>query len=285
MKPWSRRHSALAGLALLVATNAVVLAGVAWNRSGEPDSVVRLSQRELYVPYAWGMRSENSGISLRLRWQVAGGSNAGYARAADWLDKAKLGELGFDVSAPADARRFTRQLPKEVLLVLELDGDAYRKALARARARLEEAQARLAAKPADRSAKTAASSTARRFAWTRDSASRLYVIDAGLDKAALRARYPDRAHYIIVRGRVRIGATALRGGSRFTGYVAGLSVPEINVPARARRVFEAARSRAANISFPRGAGEQGPRYEVEVAFGRLLEPWLLEARRVAKAGR
>lgn len=32
MKNWSRRHTLISGIALILVTNAVALAGVAWNR-------------------------------------------------------------------------------------------------------------------------------------------------------------------------------------------------------------------------------------------------------------
>src|SRR5690606_12121573 len=41
------------GAAIILAANAVALGGVAWNRSGEPESRVALSQRELARPPEW----------------------------------------------------------------------------------------------------------------------------------------------------------------------------------------------------------------------------------------
>ena len=49
------------GAALILAVNAVILAGVGWNRSAE-DSRLRLTERELRVPYQWGLERE------RARW-------------------------------------------------------------------------------------------------------------------------------------------------------------------------------------------------------------------------
>ncbi|MEK7787846.1 MAG: DUF4824 family protein, partial [Chloroflexota bacterium] len=37
----------VAGIALILTTNVVVLAGVAYNHSGDAESVLKLSQREL----------------------------------------------------------------------------------------------------------------------------------------------------------------------------------------------------------------------------------------------
>ena len=56
----------LAAAGLIVISNALSLAGVAWNRSGTPDSQLRLSEREL--PFAWREfgPQENSNLALRL---------------------------------------------------------------------------------------------------------------------------------------------------------------------------------------------------------------------------
>jgi Domain of unknown function (DUF4824) len=273
VRPWTRRQTLLAGLALLAATNAVVLGGVAYNRSGEAESVLRLSQRELAVPYSWGLARDNSGISLRLKWRVAGSPEVGYNRAAPWLDRAKLRDLGFDLSLPARGDGYADRLSREVLLVLELDGEATRAALASAEERLAQAQSRFAANPAERSLKFAADNAARQLALERDGESRLFVIDAGREISALRARYPDRARYAIVRGQVRANSMPSRDGSGPVGYVSELSVPEVNVPARERRLFVATRAR-----FPARNAKRELRYEVTLAFGRRLEPWLVDAR-------
>lgn len=124
MKNWTRRHTLIAGIALILLTNAVALLGVAWNRSGDPDKVLTLTQRELQLPY-WTMNHENSGISLHIHWRVySGEKTAGYAYygggTADWLDQAKMASLGFDpapASAAHDYRWSNRQLGKEVLAV------------------------------------------------------------------------------------------------------------------------------------------------------------------------
>jgi len=56
----------------------VALTGVYLNRSGEPDSRLTLSQRELTLPWGWGMAKENSGMALRLNWRIIdAGAGAG----------------------------------------------------------------------------------------------------------------------------------------------------------------------------------------------------------------
>ena len=139
---WSRKHTLIAGLALMALTNAVALVGVAWNRSAE-EAKLRLSERELHAPYRWYGNRENSGLALNIAWRVLsepadatalyGWSYGVTGGAPSWLDEAKMRELGFDTSTAGDAQRgrvrYEKQLPREVLLVLELEGQTYRRLL------------------------------------------------------------------------------------------------------------------------------------------------------------
>ena len=62
MMNWTRRHSLIAGVGLILITNVVVLLGVAYNKSGTPESVLKLSQRELQVTYGGREGADNSGM-------------------------------------------------------------------------------------------------------------------------------------------------------------------------------------------------------------------------------
>jgi hypothetical protein len=288
--PLPMRTGLVAGLALIVLTNAVTLGLVAWNRSGEPDAVLTLSERELDRPWNSAVhRGENSGLALTLRWRVAPANSATpvpdaaevdawmYGADAHWLDEAKLAELG--VPPQRDARRYRgRSYP--VLLVLELDGAAYRQALARARQHL-------AAETALRDANPAATEFAERVKRAGDrlheqesEASRLFVIDAGLDAEALRARHPDRRRTAIVAGRIRPGWHDPRAKTPPHGYIERLDAATVNVP----QALRAAVPRDAG-SHRRAPESAASRFEAEIAFGRRLEPWLRQLRAVAPDSR
>jgi len=277
---WSRLHTLAAGLGLIALTNAVALIGAAYNRGGEPEALLRLTQRELRTPYEWRGNRENSGLALSLVWRVPQEQPAGrqfypaYAGGRPvWLDQAKMAELGFDTTLPArswDPRgrsRFERQLSREVLLVLELDGAAYRRSLELAAQHLASEEAALAATPGERTL-TARVKNAR-DALERETSrnSRLFVADAGVDAAALRARYPDKSRYAIVRGQVR---PELFERETYSGYIGGLSVESVNVPFALRDVFT-------GTTVP-GEFDQpnlAP-FEAVVAFGRRFEPWIAQ---------
>ena len=259
MIAWNRRYTLIAGVALILSVNAVVLAGVAYNRSGDPTSTLQLSERELrHGPLS---SKENSGVSLNLVWRVRHGNDA---PDADWLDQAKLAALGFDVASERAERKYKRWRSKEVLLVLELDGPAYRQALARAQQKADDEEKLLLANPGNKEferrakrAREAAENEARQ-------ASRLFVVDAGLDVEALRAQYPDPTRSLIVRGQIRPQRVTHDRQDRLSGHISALSVAQINVPLE----FQPALKQAAAI-------DKAASFSATVAFGKRLEPWLV----------
>jgi hypothetical protein len=272
LKNWTGRHTLISGIALILLTNAVALGGAAWNRSGDPESVLKLTQRELQQPYYWGINRENSGMSLRLNWRISAGDrslNYSYSGGApDWLDHAKMESLGFEVSPPQTTEniyRWTnRQLGKEVLLVLELDGPTYKRILERTRQNAAEQDAKLAANPDDKATKESAKRAQDELQREEQENSRLFAVDAGLSQAELRAKYPDRTHCAIVRAQVRPWSIGAQG--KIVGYVDHISVDNINVPHEMHAMFERS-----------VAGQPSARqpFEASVAFGQRLEPWLV----------
>ena len=284
---WSRAHTLILGAGLVVLTNAVALIGVAYNRSGDPDSVLALTQRELQTPYKWWRDRENSGIGLRLLWRVhrqeigdeidTGTWYGGVGGAPEWLTKGKLAELGFDVSQPEDSgrgrRRYEKQLPKEVLLVLELDGPAYSQARERAKGHADREDALRIANPDKKEFEQRSKEARDRVDTEQRLYSRLFAVDAGLDASALRSKYPDRAHYAIARGQVRPVVTGFGRSFKLSGYITGLSIDEINLPLEFRNVFE-------HVFLGVATGARNPaRFEATVAFGQRLEPWITAAAR------
>ena len=266
----SRKHTLVAGVALIAAVNILVLAGVAYNRSGEPECSLRLSERELRVPHVWRGSKENSGLALHLEWRVLPTESpasrlypwrySSYGIAPDWLNEAKMATLGFDISRQSnriDSRRgYDRQLPRDVLLVLELNGAAYQAALARA------AQYGGTGSDGEKVLKE-----------EQEASSRLFVVDAGLDRAMLRAGYPDRGRYAIVRGQVRAAWQNKNKTDVLAGYVTDVSVSHLNVPLELKDAFDG----AAETHVERE--KKIVRYDVDVAFGQRLEAWITGAAR------
>lgn len=282
---WSRSRALLTGAALILATNIVVLGGVAYNRSGEPESTLKLTQRELALPYAWGLTKENSGLALHIAWRVVEqesdrpgiymASYYGDGAAPYWLNEAKLIALGIDVSRlrrSANDKPRRELLPsKEVFLALELDGPEYQKLLEQVRRYTAAAQNRLRGNPGDKELEQRAKTATEALKQEERENSRLVVVDAGLERDTLRTTYPDRTRYAIARGRVQ-PQSGPKPMYTPRGRIVGLSVTDVNVPASLRSEVGDARPLRTHetVNTP-------PPYDVTVSYGRRLEPWIAAA--------
>lgn len=278
MKSWSLRRAFVVGVALVLVVNAVALAGAWYNRSGTPDATLRLSERELLLPWGWGPYAENSGMALQMRWRVAMTPPAPVPVGAPrrdtlaWLDAPAMQALGFTVPATTDAdarRRYARQLSRDVFLVLELDGPAYRAAVQRASEELLRVERLLAAAPADERLRQDVADARLQLQREQTRSSRLFIVDAGLSLAALRARYPDRGHYAILPGQVGPLVDDYDNAVRYRGYITGVKAGAVHVPLAFRPVFEGA--------LRAGSDEAPARFVADIHVGRRLEPWLVAA--------
>ncbi len=263
MSKWTSRHTLIAGVMLILATQVVVLLGVAYNRS---------SQRELYLPY--DNDADNSGLALRLRLRGLYAQEYGNSDSAgltDWLNKEKLAALGFDLSKLSDiqsgSHSYLKRISRPVFLVFEFNGPAYQQAL-------EKAQVRLSRAIALGASNNGLAEARRALAIESYSASRLFLIDAGLDAQALRKQYEDTTRYLIIPGRI----APLSNESRprlLTGRVSEVATETINVPAAFRTILEPIRQQIKGQRYEeRENGTFG--FNVTVAFGQRFEPWIVD---------
>ncbi|MEN8258522.1 MAG: DUF4824 family protein [Thermodesulfobacteriota bacterium] len=270
MKFPSSRHLFLTALALLLATNAFVLAGAAYNRGGEPQSLINLTERELSLPYR--LQEENSGLSLALEWRTLGrdkksDSYSGWGSPA-WFNEEKLRELGFSDKELAEEDFVRRPLPKKAFIVLELDGKAYQEARSRAQLYLEQEEAKTEADEQE-------------IKWARERLrkerlieSRLFAVDAGLDPERLRQKYPDTSHFLIGPGQVTASAVYNdRAKEKYHGSISGLSVENIHVPLGQRQIF----LKFLQDDTLEDNDSSGPRYQITLAYGKRFEPWIESA--------
>jgi hypothetical protein len=268
-----KRAGWLAALLLLVAVNALVLAGVAWNRSGEAQARLQLTERELPLQYRYAGAEENTGVALRVQLH-----EDSYAPA--WLDADKLRALGFSLpgreALSGDAgTRLKRPLSRKAWVVLEFDGPAWRDALAAKAQRLADVRLDLESGTATRKQ---VESLEKSLARMRQGGSRLVAVDAGRDPAALRARYPDSTRYVVTGARVRAWVGRSREAEddvdrlAVKGYLS-LLVNRIHVPLQHRTRLQSVvgddwRDKRAPDA------DQSPRYRVRLYYGRRHEPWV-----------
>ena len=219
----------VAGCALIVIVNAIILGTAVWNRGGDRLAELTLTERELVLPEF----RENETSALVLTLKCASEPPPAVKRAAwrrredlpavdyPWLDRTKLEALGFrlgiEPSVPSDEHAHVGVSERTAFVALELDGDSWTRWLAaredRLRKRLPQAEAEAL------------------LALDRTMRSRLVPIDAGRDEASLRRRFPDRARYLIVPGIVRaVAGGADAGGPSWRGQIADVLVSDIHVP-------------------------------------------------------
>ena len=280
----------ISGVLVILVANGFVLASVTYNRSSI-ESELKLTDRELTKTYT---DKEGSGMELNLNWRIPQENpwwlGKSYCRnitgfvgyipsgSPKWLDKAKLAQLGFDVSMPVsdtDAVSHYRNMrEKEVFIVLELDGTAYQTAIKQMKDAIDPS-----CWPDQKTYDCELCPDVRKnMIWQEENISnRLYAVDAGLDDATLRARYPDRSKYAIIRGQIRPELNQVNGGPTLMGYLVTLGTT-INVPYRFIGELKDMNPRNPYTK----PGEQPKHYEVAVAFGRDHEPWIVSATKVTE---
>ncbi len=265
MKAFITRHAwLLAALAIVAVSNTVMLCQIYANRQGGAESRIELSEREL--PYV--SHQENSGISLRLLWRNEN---------KNWLSPEKMHSLGFFLPEQIDddAYRYSYWLSHPVFLVLEYNGAAYQENLARLRKELEDAQI-----SADKGEETQ-----RHLKYAQSALddeinckSRLFVIDASLDRKTLRAQYPDRQRYLIVHGSLRPDYSRKKDDSSYELTASGInvSISDINVPQRWSAPFANIEPQTRRYYWRNACNkdEEIIRYHVELSYGQRLEPWV-----------
>ncbi len=184
----------------------------------------------------------------------------------------------FDVfSSNSNTTYYKEPIPKEVFIVLENNGEPYREAVKRAEFTLEREENLFKLNPSDKMLRDNFERAEKRLKRERSEETRLYAIDAGLDLGELRERYVDRTRFIITKGLVKPMINRNKNRKEVFGYIYRLSVASINVPLRHRQIFDSILAKGkSNKNDPRH-----PCFEVELAYGNRLEPWIISVRHVA----
>ena len=275
-----KRPLLLAAVGLLILSNAFVLAHVAMNRSGEPDSEIALTSRELQF---YGSRSDDSSVVLLLRWEnTAPEYPVGLPRdVPGWFDSSKLKELGFDLSVPPDsprAERFYGNLrSREVFVALEFEGPAWEQWLKDREPQIQQ-----------ESQYAPNISAAERLEIERQTASRLVAIDAARDPAELRRKYPDRKRVMILQALARAmhepgqprSAVGPARPSFLRGAIIRILTESINVPEPLSRLFDNQQSYTPYTFDGQQVKIQPPTFAANLRIGSKYEPWVVDVKRL-----
>ena len=258
------RSVLVAGVVLVVA-NGAILVNVARNHAGNPDAVVRLSEREAHSFMSPEKETEMM-LVLRLEWQMALGPDG----ADTWFDTARLEALGYnDLPAATDSMTGRNWLGREKqgYAVLELAGPAWEKWEAAQQAQRDSLGGAPPVEPVPHHG-----GPAPRGSWN-VRGSRLMAVDVGLDPMALRGQYPDRSRYLILPAKfrpdfipsMRDSAGAVKEPARITGRISQILPGTLVVPMPLRDSL---------LGLGAGAPDSTTHYELTIKVGKRWEAWV-----------
>lgn len=295
MKRLASTASVAAGCALILLSDFAILATAAWNRRGEPEARLTLTERELALP--GGRQDEGTGLVLSLllahdapgvvrrtaRWKQYELPSFDYP----WLDRDKLRELGcrtdLDPADPVAAERYGYAMARRVYLVVEYEGEAWKHWLEGRGEEVRQLRRQVEEGAAERSALVDAEAL---LALDRTMRSRLVAVDAGLDADLLRLRYPDGRRFAVLAGLLRPKILRPEGGAPvLSGQLEGLLAGRVHVTRELLRhlepylpdeTWEEVETRERNEAAAGWPIPTAPRYGAVLAVGRRHEPWLVD---------
>ena len=278
-----RKKLAIIAAALLVLVNVIVLTGAAYNRSGDPKASLQLTERELTLPYRYYNNKENSGLALRLNWKVApdlsnkyrynGYSLSNYT-SPNWLKENKLKELGIDIEKAKLNKKNSRYRYKsidseEVIVVLEYDGESFKKIVSNAEIDIKQYRTSVEKSPDNKDSISKLKRQEETLTALKMSESRLIAIDAGLELKALKEKYNDSSKYLMLRGEVG----PLWVDDELKGRIKKLYNSNVHMPLPySKEINEITNNETKSNNYNRR--KKKPRYQVEFNVGKRLEFWV-----------
>jgi hypothetical protein len=257
---------------VVVLTNAVLLALVARNRSGETEATIELTEREIRLTPG---DSDNTGVVLTLAWRPSSESRRSLWSRYPWFDQAKLESVGYDCRVPLTDPRAERYystlriISRPAFVVLEYGGESWQKEVEREIAQTELARSETGTQGAGtpEAAKARTDDVLAR-------SSRLVAVDVGPDAGELRRRYPDRSHYIVTRGLVGLVYVPKSEDTapRLVGTIEAVLPDTVYVPREFRTPGDVLSTKPDQSDWPSTMLKHDPRYRVTVAYGKALEP-------------
>lgn len=259
----------LIGLIVLIGSNIAVLAGVAYNRMGNSTAQLTLTERELTFPYSSFSQKENSGISLRINWRVPVKKDADYnfyhPRKIK-VTKEELLALGFE---PKNIKDLFSAESKELYWAFEFNGEIYQAELEKALSKYQSVSVAYQKQP-NKTNKRDKENYQKNYDREKLTKSRLFFIEANNNYQALQTKYTNRKNILIVKGLTK----PYHDDDGYGLILQNLSIENIMVPTKYSDVFYGLKNLSRQDITP-------PRYDVDVKWGSQLQPWIINAERLA----
>ncbi len=260
---------------VVVLVNACILGKVYVNRSAM-TAQLQLSERELQLPYRYGLAKEDSSARINLRW-VTPGTDPALDNIDSWRwqhdRRLQLGDAHFASFQFADCAQKTRLNQKRsAWVLLEFNGRSYNNYVAQAEQYAQLMMESTAATPTDDETELATKrKEANEFLTTaKTTSSRLFVIDAAAERELLEAVL--RVHKPIAGSQLLIAPAELRPDyyrceddkkHSTEVLIDNLAVESLYIPQHLASQFPVDDSSGTNATFT-----------VWVNYGRLYEPWI-----------
>ena len=244
----------IAGLAIILITNAFILVHVAINRSGEPASTLVLSERELNLGQRGMFDGENSADTVKLSFIVVSPENHLYNRNFI-IEREEAIELGFNVEQLSESERSETL---NLYWVLELDGEKYRE-------QLRYARDEVTALTNEDAAETEINYARKRVEQVENEFSRLYLLDVGTNADALYEEYKGKDNVVVVEGESRLIMSSY--GEEYRLFFQKILVSQIMVPPEYRPTI--------NQYYAVLDNDQEPGFKATISWGQLNEPWFV----------
>ena len=238
---------AIPAMVVMLAVAAFVGAA-GWNASGEPRLEITLTERELQLPAQAGAPGDDPGVRLRIAYETRGDPLDTF----NWLPESRLREIGFPfhvpVGAPQAAETYDHVPARLAWVAFEYDGPQWR----------------------DIDRRRALRSDNRPERPPSVLQSRLVPVDAAADFDQLRRRYTSG--HLIMRGVIGLFyVSPQNGGPLVHGTLREVVPHTVAVPHEFHTLLRDLRPLPVS-----GATE--PRYEVDVAVGKLGLPYVRAVR-------
>lgn len=260
-------------LILVLLSNMIVFAGVAWNRT-QFGAAILLTERELYLTNRYFRKQENSGISLQLKIHQD-------SHSPDWLNAGKLSELGFQPDRYKSIEMQKKKPRSRIAwLVLEYDGPSWQVFLDESVKHIAQLEEETATNGAELKQVEIAKKELQN---DRNGSSRLIAIDAGIDANQLQERYQDSSRYLIHRAKVRMMKNSPDGGVKVHGYLTLLD-SNIHAPLQYHSKIPRTQKRADGSYFSWIGTRKQPRFRVKLNIGRRFELWIAGIEKISRNG-
>ena len=252
------------GIFIIIAANLLVFLGTVYNRTAEPIAELSLTHKELVYNRSGVARHEDSDMLWTIKWRVASEKDKAYRAYQPRrirVSKQQLLALGFD---DLTQRGSFWAGSKALYWALEYNGTHYQAELKKIKKQYQDAKAAYQTEPNQENERVV-NNLDNYLSEEKHSNSRLFFIEAAAEYQQLATKYQHHKNVVIVKGL----ATPVYYQSEDSYWLnlQHLLVDRVMVPFEHAKLFN-------DKEVILAISEQSISYQVDIKWGRRLEPWI-----------